>query len=164
MVYNIRASPPTTIYPSFSLTSRSFFIWRACRRSMSFSLIAASDGREGVAPMVFVLFPTKTIVVEARFSRGADWSWSCRKMGLGTGQHGMPRRLSYLRMRAPRHLSAGSLHTPDLVFREIVRPAVSKVRCRSNIQLHSHVEECLQSPPLAYPAPQPNYSRHDNSA
>ena len=107
MVYNIRASPPTTIYPSFSLTSRSFFIWRACRRSMSFSLIAASDGREGVAPMVFVLFPTKTIVVEARFSRGADWSWSCRKMGLGTGQHGMPRRLSYLRMRAPRHLSAG---------------------------------------------------------
>ncbi|KAF1978269.1 hypothetical protein BU23DRAFT_254442 [Bimuria novae-zelandiae CBS 107.79] len=44
-VVTLRAFSPTTTYPSF--------IWRACRRSMSFSLIAASDGLDWLAPMLF---------------------------------------------------------------------------------------------------------------
>jgi hypothetical protein len=60
----LRASPPTTIKPSFSLTVRSCFIWSACSRSTSFSLTAASEGLDWLAPILEVV---ENLHVESRY-------------------------------------------------------------------------------------------------
>jgi hypothetical protein len=97
--YYIRASSPTRTKPSFSLIPRSSFIWSAWSRSTSFSLIAASNGRDWLAPMFTVTLSLNAGFCLFQTIERTYRSWSGRHVERGAGHHGM-RRLSYRRQVA----------------------------------------------------------------